>query len=266
MVGLWHLIVPMALLGGACSAPANPSFPLSVADAKAALRKMEANPRPLARPLVVLGGYHDPGFGTHVWRREVRRWATKDARIIEVSFPLSRDFDECRRNVIAAVDRAFPTTDPDATYAVDVIGTSMGGLVGRYAAVAKPGERRLKVVRLITVSSPHRGAAWADLPALSRLHADMRDGSPFLRNLETAEAATTTDDYELVPYVRLGDRIVGPHNAAPAGVNAWWVPDRPLEFAHFGVNLDPRVRADVARRLRGEEPFATEPPARVPRG
>ena len=82
----------------------------------------------------MLGGYHDPGFGAFVRREEVRRWA-KDPRIIGVSFPFHRDFDQCRRDVIAAVDRAFPTNDPDATVEVDVIGASMGGLVGRYAAV-----------------------------------------------------------------------------------------------------------------------------------
>ena len=263
MFSLWQVIVAVVLLGAGCTAPTNPSFPVTVGEASAALREMEATPKRLARPVIVLGGYHDPGFGALVWREEVRRWA-KDPRIIGVSFPFHRDFDQCRRDVIAAVDRAFPTSDPDATVEVDVIGTSMGGLVGRYAAVQKPGERRLKVVRLITVSSPHRGAAWARLPALSRLHADMRGTSPFLDELERAEATTTADDYELVPYVRLGDRIVGAHNAAPAGTNAWWLPNQPLNLAHFAVNRDPRVRADVARRLRGETPLTKTPPAAVP--
>ena len=264
MLPLWQLILPAALVAGGCSSTGNPSFPVTVGEARVALREMEAKPKRLARPLVVLGGYHDPGFGATVWRNEVRRWATRDARVVEVSFPFNRDFHECRRDVIAAVDRACPTDDPDATVEVDVIGASMGGLVGRYAAVTRPGERRLRVARLITVSSPHRGAAWAGMPALSRLHADMRDGSAFLRNLAEAEAATGADDYELVPYVRLGDRIVGARNAAPAGTNAWWLPNEPLHFAHFAVNRDPRVRADVARRLRGEPPFTRTPPAAVP--
>ena len=264
MVGVLIVAIPIVLLGaGGCAAPTNPSFPVSAADAAAALRDMEANPKRLARPVVVLGGYHDPGFGAFVWREEVQRWA-KDPRIIGVSFPFHRDFDQCRRDVIAAVDRAFPTKDPEATVEVDVIGASMGGLVGRYAAVRKPGERRLKVLRLITVSSPHRGASWARLPALSKLHADMRAASAFLQRLEQAEAATAEDDYELVPYVRLGDRIVGTHNAARAGTTAWWLPNPPLNFAHFAVNRDPRVRADVARRLRGEPPLTKTPPAPVP--
>ena len=255
--------VPMVVLASGCAAPTNPSFPASVGEAQAALRAMEAHPKRLARPVVILGGYHDPGFGAFVWSEEVQRWA-KEPRIIAVSFPFHRDFNQCRRDVIAAVDRAFPTTDPEATVEVDVIGASMGGLVGRYAAVTMPGERRLNVARLITVSSPHRGASWARLPSLSKLHADMRPASAFLQTLERAEAATPADDYELVPYVRLGDRIVGAENAAPAGTNGWWLQNPPLNFAHFAVNRDPRVRADVARRLRGERPLTKTPPAPLP--
>jgi pimeloyl-ACP methyl ester carboxylesterase len=258
------LTLLFGLVGAGCTSPANPSFVVSPAEAKAALKQMQAAPKSLPRPVVVLGGYHDPGLGAFVWRSEVRKWA-KDATIIEVSFTFDHDFDQCRRDVIAAVDRACPTEDKDATVEVDVIGASMGGLVGRYAAVTRPGERRLNVVRLFTVSSPHRGAAWADaVPALSRLHADMRENSDFFKRLEAAEAVTTADDYELVPYVRLGDRIVGADHAAPAGRSAWWVPNRPMELAHFGASTDPRVRADVARRLRGEVPFTKTPPAPVP--
>jgi hypothetical protein len=67
-----------------------------------------------------------------------------------------------------------------------------------------------------------------------------------------------------VPYVRLGDRIVGADHAAPAGRVAWWVPNPPMELAHVGASGDPRVRADVARRLRGETPLTKTPPAAVP--
>lgn len=258
-----HFLI-IVLLASGCAARLNPSFPVTPSQARAALKEMRAAPKPLARPVVVLGGYHDPGLGAYVWREEVRKWA-RDATIIDVSFATARDFEDCRRKVIAAVDRACPTDDKDATAPVDVIGASMGGLVGRYAAVTRPGERRLNVVRLFTVSSPHRGAAWAEaLPALSRLHADMRAQSEFFKRLEASEAVTTADDYELVPYVRLGDSIVGADRAAPVGRSAWWISTPPMELAHIGASADPRVRADVARRLRGEEPFTKSPPAPAP--
>jgi len=261
------LATALGAAGCAARAPQNPSFPISVDDARAALREMEAAPRPLERPVVVLGGFADPGVGAFVWDREVRRWSS-DARVIGVSFTFRRDFDQCRRDVIAAVDRAFPTSDPDETIEVDVIGTSMGGLVARYAAAPVPGERRrLRVARLFTIASPHRGAELAGrLPPLTRLQRDMRPGSPFLRRLADAEtrAAATGDAYEIVPYVRLGDRTVGCDNAAPPGANPWWLANRPLEPPHSAASLDPRIRADVARRLRGETPLTIGVPAGLP--
>jgi hypothetical protein len=250
-----------ALILFGCAAPANPSFPISVSDAMGALREMANDPKPLARPVVVLGGYHDPGLGALVWGREVRRWS-RGARVIDVSFALHRDFEQCRRDVIAAVDDALPSDNPQATTEVDVIGVSMGGLVARYAAVPRPGERRLRIARLFTIAAPHRGAAMARLPALTRLQADMRGSSPFMRKLGPAEGLA---DYEIIPYVRLGDLLVGAANAAPAETAPWWVPNRAPELAHIAASLDPRIRADVARRLRGEEPFASGTPAPLPR-
>ena len=87
-------MLSLALAG--CGAVANPSFPLTVSDANSELERMREDPKPLARPVVVLGGYHDPGLGAVVWEREVRRWS-RDAPVIDVSFALHRDFDQCRR-------------------------------------------------------------------------------------------------------------------------------------------------------------------------
>jgi hypothetical protein len=176
-----------------------------------------------------------------------------------VSFPLAGSFEECRRIVIEEVDRAFPCDEPGVTAEVDVVAVLMGGLVARYAAAEPtgPGAKRLRIARLFTISSPHRGAELAELPTLHRLQLDMRAGSPFLRALDDAPL-----DYELVPYVVLKDRIVGQTNAAPYGESPHWVSGN--FGAHVGAHRDARILADIARRLRGEEPFATDPPAPLP--
>ena len=85
----------------------------------------------------------------------------------------------------------------------------------------------------------------------------MRTESEFLETLNAEEP-----DYEIVPYARLGDEVVGASNAAPPGRNPWWV-SRSWFFAHAG-STDMRILADIARRLRGEEPFAIDPPAPLP--
>jgi pimeloyl-ACP methyl ester carboxylesterase len=278
---LWLPGVALLLVG--CVTPpslrkGNPSFNVSTSDAGAVLREMRENPKPLQRPLVVLSGFCDPGIAANILCGEFKR-LTGDDRVIGVSFLFCGNFQQCRRNVIEAVDKAFPNDDPQWTTEVDVVGVSMGGLVGRYAAALEPDHpdaRRLRVARLFTISSPHRGAALAMLPTLSRLQLDMRADSEFLHRLTRAESAEGDRDanadnnaakpagYTLVPYVRLGDTIVGAKNAAPDGTTPWWLPAEPFQDSHLMAMVDPRIIADVARRLRGESPLTHDPPQPLP--
>jgi hypothetical protein len=218
--------------------------------------------------LVILGGFADPGVGGWAIAAELRKYLPADARILCVSFTFCHTFDACRDRVIAAVDKAFPTDDPNETSEVDVIGLSMGGLVGRYSAapVAPGAGRRLRVHTLYTAASPLRGALRAERwPTLLTMQADMLPGSDFYGRLDEGERADVDgSEYELVPYVRMGDTVVGPQYAAPTGRTPWWVPNRPGDFAHVGTMGDPRIMSDVLRRLRGEKPWTTEPPAPLP--
>ena len=240
----------------------NPSFPVTLAEARRALKRMRAAPRPLERPLLVLGGYLELGLSQAFLKWRLHR-LTGDDRIVGVSFTLCSTFDECRRKTIAAVEREFPVPDPLRTTEVDIVGVSMGGIVARHAALAQENSegRRLRVARLFTISSPHLGADRARLPAVNQLQRDMRPDSAFLRRLNRPENAP---DFPVFPYVRLGDHTVGLANAAPTGMAAWWVPDVPFQPPHSGAAVDARIIADIARRLRGEEPFTTIPPAPVP--
>jgi hypothetical protein len=70
--------------------------------------------------------------------------------------------------------------------------------------------------------------------------------------------------YPLYTYVRLGDKQVGEANAAPAGMTPWWVSNEDWDDAHGDARHDPRILADIARRLRGESPLALNPPALFP--
>ena len=66
------------------------------------------------------------------------------------------------------------------------------------------------------------------------------------------------------PDARIGDTMVGEENTAPPGQVAWWVPNRAFEPAHLLAFGDPRIHADILRRLRGEQPYTTEPRAPWP--
>ncbi len=259
------LLCACLLFGGGCSAdkPLNPSFALIYSDAKAVLHEMQLDPKPLQRPLVVAAGIHDPGLIAPSVVRKLRNITSDPDRVISVSFfglSLST-FDACREHLVEAVEQAFPSDDPENTVEVDVIGYSMGGLVARHAASPRSSGKRLQIKRLFTISTPHRGAKLAALPTFDERTIDMRAGSAFLAGLDSQ---LQNLEYELLSYTRLGDMIVGAQNASVSGTPPWWVTNAPFSPAHLAASTDPRILADIARRLRNEEPFTTNPPAPLP--
>jgi pimeloyl-ACP methyl ester carboxylesterase len=256
------LLTLVAVLAGCAGSEVNPSFPVSLDDARVLLREMDEQEKPLERPVVVLGGIHDPGFAAPSFRRRLLQATDDNAQAIAVSFLTTFDFEACRRRVIKAVDDRWPTDDPGQTIEVDVVAISMGGLIARYAARERTdGERRLNIRRLFTIATPHRGAALAELPSLDERVLDMRAGSAFLTMLNRLTAG---DEPELVSYVRLDDAIVGELNATPPRGELWWVPNAPMSLSHMAAGSDPRILADIARRLRGEPPLTRSPAAILP--
>ncbi len=91
----------------------------------------------------------------------------------------------------------------------------------------------------------------------------MRVDSTFIQNLDNTPVRCT-QAYPTYCYVALGDEFVGEVNSAPQGQTPWWIGTSPLISPHAGAFLDPRIRADIVRRLRGESPLTTDPPAAVP--
>ena len=89
---------------------------------------MRADPRPLHRPVLLIGGFLDPDITPTIYRSFFAS-VTTDAKLIPVSIGFCNSLAECRQKVIAAVDAACPSTDPAWTTEVDVVGASLGGLV-----------------------------------------------------------------------------------------------------------------------------------------
>ena len=270
------LIAAALSLVAGCASEQNPSFALSVNDAETAIEQMHADPRSPQRPVVVIAGYLDPGIASTVLETElIRACDGREEDFLGIAFPFAFDFDQCRSQLIREVDERWPSDDPWTTTEVDVVAVSMGGLVARYAAMPhtdsaslidaaaddKTVLRRLKIARLFTLSTPHQGAELAGFPTFDKRHLAMRPGSDFLAKLD---AWYEEADYELYPYVRLDDAVVGAPNAAPPGEQPWWVPNKPFELAHAFVSHDPRLIADIASRLRGEDGYAKLPRTPLP--
>jgi hypothetical protein len=220
---------------------------------------MEDHPHALRRPLVIVGGIMDPGIACS-WERSEFSKLTGDDRIVAVSLGGCFTFDSCRKKIVEAVNDTFPDHPPDKTVEVDVVGYSLGGVAARHAGRRdKPGPW-LDIARLFTISSPNRGARAANFPlVIEPVQSDLRPGSRFICELNRDPA-----DYPIYSYVCLGDPVIGDANAALPGETPWWVPDAPLTTPHTEAFFDPRILADIARRLRDEPVLAHSPPTTLP--
>jgi hypothetical protein len=234
----------------------NPSFPTTKREAEADLRRMSAAPRALERPLVVLAGIGDPSISSDAIIRGVAPCV--EGPIVNMEFFDEFTFDGCRQKLLREVAAAL-AVDTDHIPEVDVIAFSMGGLIARDAAIPDRAGRRLPIRRMFTISAPHEGARLGGIPLGLPQGDDMSPTSGFIDRLRR-----TPRTYELVCYARLDDGTVGEEFAAPEGEPLWWVPTPSGEWAHMAAFSDPRILADIARRLRGEAPLTRPPAAPLP--
>lgn len=238
----------------------NESFDLSIADARNDISRMRGDTQPLDRPVVILAGYRS--FATLVYQLAWRLYPiTSGDRgdFLPIAYPTESDIEDIAKIVVDRVEAQWPSTNPNETIEVDVIGVSMGGLVGRTAALplgelpdgSETRSKRLRIRNLYTMGSPHAGAVLAESIAPDQAARDMKPGSAFLARLN---ASFKDRDYEMVPYAVLNDTWVGAKNAAPPGELPIWTGGSYI-MSHFMITRDERIIADVARRLRGEEPL-----------
>ena len=243
----------------ACATPRwnpNPSFEVTRSEAAADLLRMQAAPVVSQRPIVFLAGISDPSISSDAMFEAIVPTLTGSS--VELNFFAEYTFDGARQKVMREV-AAQLGTDLDHLPEVDVVAFSMGGLVARSAAIPDAAGRHLPIRRLFTVATPHEGARMAGIPMGVPQAEDMCPTSDFIDRLRSAKR-----NYELICYTRLDDITVGEEFAAPEGVSLWWVPTPSGEWSHMAAFNDPRILADIARRLRGETPLTTEPAAPLP--
>ena len=250
-------VVAAALVPGLACVPRtpNPRFPAPEDEAALSLGELARNPVAHARPILVLGGYMDPGFAAGSLERSLRRVVGPGTPIVTVSFGDCTSMSQCRNRVLAATE-AIRHADPECSF--DVVANSMGGLIARYCAMSPdavtgcglPAPDRsgmLRIHHLYTICTPHRGARMAEGALGSPMTRDMRPDSPFLGCLDNAIAGS---DYGLTCFAREGDIIVGADRCAPPGKEPIRFDTPPLELAHVDAHRDPRILLAIVRSLR----------------
>jgi len=230
---------------------ANPNFSVTEAEVGRLRDRAAKSPPVVARPLLLLSGYHSPKFPARAAAKHLRRFGACDpAQSLIVSYPYALSVEAAVIKATAAVaERGWMDRE------VDVVGVSMGGLVARVLAA----DHGLNVKRLFTLATPHRGAKMTERLAPDAAALQLMPGSEFLQRLDVSLALRT---YELVCYAVLRDWMVGARNTAPIGMAPHWLdPVKPPMrlMSHFSISLDARIMADVALRLRGEAPISGTP-------
>ena len=200
-------------------------------------------------PIVVIGGWGDPGVGATVAAKKLREM-TGNPRVLAVHPGFAWSFDGAADKVVREVEKAF---GEDAE--VDVVAISMGGLTLRHAATPGRKGKRLNVRKGFTIAAPHTGAQLANWVGFWGTGLAMRTNSPFLRRLGAREREYGVD-YELVAYARRNDYTIGAGSALPAHLSKEtelrWVDTWVIPGGHFRPYADERILRDVARRLAGE--------------
>lgn len=268
------LLIVSVLAGGGCThvhVP-NPAFSVSRDEVLREYERLRETPAPLPRPVVVLNGYRSvPTLAQRVRSRLCELTSDDRERFLDVSYFFGSEIDPIVRRAVESVEARWPSDDPAWTVEVDVVGISMGGLIARAAAMPEdalrdpaapppdaPPRKRLRIARLYTLGTPHRGARIAETIAPDPAARDMRAGSAFLARLDAGLSDAT---YELVCYTQLRDTWVGATRAAPPGHFPVWTGGT-VWFSHFTMCDNKLLLADIARRLRGLEPIAVagDPP------
>jgi len=247
------LLLLAALLAGCAGVQTeNPQFNASRSQLADLRAHMRANPSALARPVVVIGGYRSPFWAqSHIGNR-LREYTGSNEILVVQTFAYS-DLESAARGVIRAIERRWPSDDDSATIEVDVVGLSMGGVVGRLITLEDPRRKRADVARVFSIASPHRGAKLAERFRVDPASRQMAPGSDLLARLDSAPGP------QIIPYAVLADGIVGEENTTPPGMQPIWTGGAWLR-SHSTVYRNEKILVDIALRLRGEPPLGLPAP------
>ncbi|MHC4908235.1 MAG: esterase/lipase family protein [Planctomycetota bacterium] len=261
-------LLAVALAAGGCTNLTGPTdaSPMSSADIRDEMTRMKAEPAELERPVAIIDGWLNLGGAAVIERELLLLTGADDDEFVRHSYALIfSSLESNARRTIELIEENWPSDDPEWTTEVDVVGYSMGGIIARVGALppaeGQPPRKRLRIRRLFTIASPHRGVGpwlgWAMIDQMSWA-ASLYAGS----YRAWLDEGLRDAEYELLCYGQGNDWVVG-SNYAPPGYGSIRAGGQ-FVFSHITAYGNHRHLADIAARLRGEEPLSPTPPVEVP--
>lgn len=213
--------------------------------ARAGLWRLAENQRTLPRPLILLAGWNDDPV---LWG-EFRHWLARCATDLD-----GRVFAPDLRGpggVKGAADRL--AAQFEGLGEVDVVAHSVGGLVAREAARGERGAKRLKVVRLYTMGTPHAGTKWSKYHPILPLREQVADCAPGSEFLCALTADPTSCEMSICSCWAEGDIVITRASATAAGEEHRVYSQAEKHRVHEKSIRDPRWARDVIGSLLEEE-------------
>jgi pimeloyl-ACP methyl ester carboxylesterase len=229
-----------------------PSAASAIPDADAAVGPAQgtATSAPGQPPVLLIHGFLANRGSLHLLERRLH-----DRGYVVFSYRLGlASFGDIRRTAAVIAAKVESLAAQTGVARVDVVGHSMGGLVGLYYVKRLGGERRVR--RLILLGTPAAGT-WSALlglvaAPLGRAGLQLLPRSAFLRDLHDGPLPV---DVDVVSIAGERDAFAPVGSTLLAGVRQIQLP-----IGHSGLLVDPGV-ADIVDRVLHEPSRARQSPA-----
>ncbi|MEW2413585.1 alpha/beta fold hydrolase [Streptomyces sp. NPDC046866] len=207
-----------------------------------------------ARPgVLLLHGFSDNRSVFVVLRRTLAAGGLRQVEAYNYS-PFTRDLRSAARGLARRVEELCERTGREQ---VDLVGHSLGGLVGRYYVQRLGGDSRVRT--LVTLGTPHSGTRVAPFMDAHPLVRQVRPGSAVMAELRAPAPGCRT---RCVAFWSEFDELMD-----PTGTARLEHPDLQAEnilvtgIGHLALAAHPAVAAAVRRALDLPGPRAAEPPS-----
>ncbi|WP_327305028.1 alpha/beta fold hydrolase [Streptomyces sp. NBC_01298] len=203
-------------------------------------------------PVVLLHGFTDNRSVFVLLRRALGADGRRQVEAYNYS-PFTRDLRVTARHLARRVEELCERTGQDR---VDLVGHSLGGLVGRYYAQRLGGDARVRT--LVTLGTPHSGTRVAPFMDAHPLVRQMRPDSAVIAELRAPAPGGRT---RYVAFWSEFDELMD-----PTGTARIEHPDLLVEnvqvtgIGHLALPAHPTVIAAVRRALDGPRPTALPHP------